>query len=631
MMRPLIAAGALTLALAGCSFVGGLPGMDRIADLVTPGSEAPRLNPVASSGSQPVPAPLLGAGVGDGPLAVVAGQPGWIVDPVSKCATSNPFARADEEIRWFGTCEDGRLTGRGTLVWYIEGIESERNEGTFRAGEFDGEVITTYPDGEVIVGSYADGIRDGAFTIIGVAGSHVRANYRMGDLLDESEMTVAEVQSWQNERASAYPGVVLAQAASQSPQVSASSPSANRQVIADAPAASRDTIALLAAQPAPAQQVPVVQLARADVGDTLQRAPVAVSPTRAMRSEIAVATAASEPNQSAYAQRTAHVTQALGGRMQLAALQVDPPPAPRLPVVTAAAPVSVATTPERSFAATGTMLIAGDGRPTQLEVARTGGAEPVALTAPRLTGALRIERDDSGSLAQRYAGRDGPWVIGANAARQSGVQPLVVRAPVAEVAVTPAPPVAASGASPVRDADAMFAAAYQLELQGSYAAAERQYHDLLVTYPSAPAALLANARLESLAGSRGTVQVAQNQSAIAPVPQEQYVVSANSPSPRYSGLPPAGTVGNPALALESVLINKTVCSQNGLYANDARWCGLVTFDEGQFMRVEVTDITINGFGQIGITRSTCTGNTFLTWFSRGTSIRVPKRCMQVVG
>ena len=64
MMRPLIAAGALTLALAGCSFVGGLPGMDRIADLVTSGDSAPRLNPVASNESQPVPAPLHGANRG---------------------------------------------------------------------------------------------------------------------------------------------------------------------------------------------------------------------------------------------------------------------------------------------------------------------------------------------------------------------------------------------------------------------------------------------------------------------------------------------------------------------------------------------------------------------------------------
>ena len=65
---------------------------------------------------------------------------------------ANPFARADEEIRWFGACDDGRVSGQGTLVWYIEGIESERNEGAFRDGEFHGEVITTYPDGEVIVG-----------------------------------------------------------------------------------------------------------------------------------------------------------------------------------------------------------------------------------------------------------------------------------------------------------------------------------------------------------------------------------------------------------------------------------------------------------------------------------------------
>ncbi len=629
MMRPLIAAGALTLALAGCSFVGGLPGMDRIADLVTSGDGAPRLNPVASNGSQPVPAPLHGANRGVGPLAAIAGQPGWIVDPVSKCATSNPFVRADEEIRWFGPCEDGRLTGKGTLVWYIEGVEAERNEGTFRAGEFDGEVITTYPDGEVIVGTYDDGVRDDPFTIISATGSHVRANYRAGDLLDEAEMTVAEVEVWQNQRASAFPSVVLAQAASQSPQVTASSPSANRQVIADAPAASRETVALLAAQEAPVSQAPVVQLARADAQGIAFRAPAPVSSAQEASRDIAVV--ASVPSQSAYAQRTAHVTQALGGRVQVAALQ-DPVPVGPTPVMNDARAVSAVAIPATTFAATGTVLISGDGRPSQLQVAQVGGATPIALTAPRTAESLRIERDDSGSLAQRYAGRDGPWVVGANTSHQRTGQPAVARVPVAPVTIAPAPRIAPTAEpSGPRDADALFAAAYQLELQGSYAAAERQYHDLLMTYPSAPAALLANARLDSLVGTRSTVQVAQNQSVAAPPRADEYVVSANSPAPRYSGLPPAGTVGNPALALESALINRTVCSQNGLYANDARWCGIVTFDEGQFMRVEVTDITINGFGQIGITRSTCTGNTFLTWFSRGTSIRVPKRCMQVVG
>ena len=131
-MKPLLIAGALTIALTGCSFVGALPGVDRLSNLIS-GQSAPKLTPIEAA-TQTSPGQPLGAERGEGALSVVAGQAGWIVDPVSNCATTNPFARADEEIRWFGACGGGRVSGQGTLVWYIEGVESERNEGTFREG-----------------------------------------------------------------------------------------------------------------------------------------------------------------------------------------------------------------------------------------------------------------------------------------------------------------------------------------------------------------------------------------------------------------------------------------------------------------------------------------------------------------
>ncbi|NQV79782.1 MAG: hypothetical protein HQ495_04465, partial [Alphaproteobacteria bacterium] len=537
-MRPILAACALALALAGCSFVGSIPGVDRISTLWTGSNgEAPQLTPVAGAQDQSVPAPLLGANRGDGALATVAGQPGWIVDPVSNCATSNPFARPDEEIRWFGSCEDGRLSGKGTLVWYVERIESERNDGTFRAGEFHGEVITTYPDGEVIVGGYVDGVRDGAFTVISTTGAHLRAMYRGGELVSESEMTVTQVDTWRNQRAASFPGVLLAQAASQSPQVTASSPSANRQVIADAPAASRATVARLAALDALAPRAPQVQLARADATDRVTQPRELDASPRSVAFVVsrdgAALSSIAPTEQSSYAQRTAHVTEALGGRVQVAALDTAVPAVRQPAVATAAASVLA---PETSFAATGTVLITGDGRPTPLEIAQVARPTAVRLAVPRTAEALRIERDDTGSLAQRFAGRDGPWVIGANNSAVTLRGPAVARVPVAPVAVSPAPLVSPSGlsAAPLT-ADTLFSTAYRLELQGRYGEAERLYHDLLVAHPSAPAALLANARLEALVGARGTVQVAQNAPlAGAPSGRDQYVVSANSPTPRFS-------------------------------------------------------------------------------------------------
>ena len=623
-MKPLLIAGALTIALTGCSFVGALPGVDRLSDLFT-GESTPKLTLIETA-TQTSPARLLGAERGEGALSVVGGQPGWIADPVSNCATSNPFARADEEIRWFGVCGDGRLSGQGTLVWYIEGIESERNEGTFRGGEFHGQIITTYPDGEVIVGFYADGVREGDFTVISATGTHIRATFRGGELTSEAEMTVTQVDTWRNQRASSYPGVLLAQAASQPPQVSASSPSANRQVVADAPAAPPQVMAALLASASAPRLAPTVQLARVDASDRIGIRP-ANTGARIRRETTAFVAPVAVPifSGSAYAGRTAHVTLALGGAIQVAALGTAPPTSAQA-IHSGASFVAPRLAARTTFAATVPVLIARDGRAQPFGATQVAQRTPVRLDTPtRGREALRIDRSSIRSLAQRYAGRDGSWVIGARGGTPQDVTPQLVRAPVAPIAVMPSRGATPIAASPVTTtADVLFSSAYQLELQGRYAGAERLYHDLLVAHPSSPTALLANARLESLRQSRGTAQAASPR-------QSEYVVSANSPSPRYSGLPLRGTAGNPALALESGLINKTVCSQNGLYGNDARWCGIVTFDEGKFMRVEVTDIKVNGFGQIGITRSTCTGNTFLTWFSRGTSIRVPKRCMQVVG
>ena len=631
-MRAKLAIAAIALGLAGCSYVSDLPGAERLSRLMGGGDKPPTLRPVAG-GDQTVPAPLLGADKGDGTLASVRGEAGWIVDPATNCATSNPFAQPDEEIRWFGACENGRLSGRGTLVWYVEGIETERNDGTFRNGEFHGEVVTTYPDGEVIVGTYIDGVRDGAFTVIGVDGKHLRANYRNGELLDESEMTVAQAETWREQRLGAYPGVLLAQAASEAPQVTASTPAANSQVVASVPVEPRAMAMILARDETPPPPSPALQLARADATDSVVRRD---SPASAAPGSSARETALPLPAPvDAYANRTSHVSQALG--VQVAALatptRAAQPVMPAAPVPAVEAATTLAPPPlmpRTSFAATGTILIAGDGRAEPIDVVQAR-AEPIRLAAaadPR--EALRIRGDGAGALAQEYAGREGPWVISANSAAPVLSAPPMGRAPVAPVAVAAAAPSpVTSQPSASGNADSLFSTAYRLELDGRYADAERQYHDILVSYPSAPAALLANARLEALQRARGTVQIAQ--AAPATQRQNEYVVSANSPAPRYSGLPPTGTTGNPALALESPLINRTVCSQNGLYANDARWCGIVTFDEGEFMRVEVTDVRLNAFGQIGITRSACTGNTFLTWFSRGTSVRVPKRCMTVAG
>jgi len=183
-------------------------------------------------------------------------------------------------------------------------------------------------------------------------------------------------------------------------------------------------------------------------------------------------------------------------------------------------------------------------------------------------------------------------------------------------------------------ADALFAQAYQLEMSGRFFEAEKAYEGVLVNHPSAPSAVLANTRLNALrqVSRGGATIVGAAQTAYAPATADAPVVSVNNPMPATSAALQAGrgSSNNPTLALQSDLINREVCTQEGIYGNEARWCGLVRFDEGEFLRVEIRDVKLPSFGQIGITRSACTGNQLVTWFSRGTSLRVPKRCMTVV-
>ena len=128
--------------------------------------------------------------------ALPVAHAGWIVDGVSGCATSNPQPTAGESIRWFGSCDNGKLGGQGTLIWYRDGREFERNEGGFRRGELHGGVATTFDDGGYIVGEYVDGRRNGNFIIRRPDGSYLHAIYEHGKLSARLTTSTAEIDAW---------------------------------------------------------------------------------------------------------------------------------------------------------------------------------------------------------------------------------------------------------------------------------------------------------------------------------------------------------------------------------------------------------------------------------------------------
>lgn len=544
----------------------------------------------------------------------------WIRDGVSGCGTSNPFPSPDESIKWYGQCKDGRLYGTGTLIWYRGVEETERNEGMFKDGELDGSAITTYPDGHIIIGQYSQGRRNGTFVTIKPDSAHVRAVYQAGKLVSQNRMSPEDVAEWRRQRA-AQSGLPVSAFETQAP------PKQAPQVV------QRPSQAVLPT-PMVAAQAPQAALA----------APVAAAP-------VAVGTASSVAG-TAYgtaSQTAAAVTPPSGWKQAPAPVVLRPPP-PAPAVFANPTPLARASKPPPP-------VIVGSGRVVG-DPSNAGGAlRPTPLVAPSARPAQRRASPSATELARLYAGTGqtpvAPYATAyaapAVATPWPQVQAQQPPQPVPPVAVIPAtPPVPAPSAVPAyaptpappppsgtpitssADADAAFARAYGMERAGQFYDAEQLYERIMVEQPSAASALLANARLTEL--HRRSLDKSVRIGTGRPAPtRESRVVAVNEPSPPTTTGEPTRRVRNPSLVTNSPDIGRTACTLDDLYEDGAFWCGLVTRDEGSHFLMEVRRIELPGFGNIGIRRSPCTGNTFINWFSRGTVIRVPKKCLTLQG
>jgi hypothetical protein len=124
----------------------------------------------------------------------------------------------------------------GTLMWFQDGKIREKNEGTFAAGELEGQATTTFADGSMIIGHYSHGVRHGEFVIRRTSGSNVRALYAQGKLISERELSDEELRAFRDGRYRPAP-------------IEAASAAAAAQALAAAPAASAPQVQ--AAAPAP--------------------------------------------------------------------------------------------------------------------------------------------------------------------------------------------------------------------------------------------------------------------------------------------------------------------------------------------------------------------------------------------
>ena len=141
--------------------------------------------------------------------------------------------------------------------------------------------------------------------------------------------------------------------------------------------------------------------------------------------------------------------------------------------------------------------------------------------------------------------------------------------------------------TPTSDAEAVFAEAYRLEQRAAFGEAAQYYNLVIDRFPASPLVGIARERVARLAG-QGAVAAAET----------------------------------PALAPGDY-----ACTVEGLYPNKARWCGVVRQMRNPYFLVEVTDLHLNSWAAVWFSRSTCTGDRLLTWFSQGNQIWVPATCL----
>lgn len=457
----------------------------------------------------------------------VAGAGNIIRDRVSGCGTSNPFPSDGESIRWYGACQDGLLSGHGTLIWYQNGQETQRNDGTFWAGEMHGPITTTYPDRTQLVGTYQAGMRNGQFMTFRTDGSHTVSIFDRGQLISERQVS----------------------ASFQSPQFQ--SPR----------------------QTGTARSTPFT--ARASAPD-----PQHISARRAAQSSLAPTDW--RPTNSRIGIGTADNTVVISGN-------------------------GIENSYGGAFTASDTYQVASAGRTKAPRYHYDDGGR-FQPPSPAMAAAPAAISTGAGGAADQLTPRNAPPATAPpQPAMQTG-QASNFSSP-AHIA----PPAAEQGASQawIATPEQRFVAALSAEQAGQTEQALASYSALAAQYPQSQVAQLAGERMALLTQSSAAPQRMAPQRA-----SEQVTAPTN-----------AAEQGTAPLFSRNAEIGSYVCSLQGLFGGQSKWCGIVRDSNAAYHFVEVTRVKADGFFNIGFTRAPCTGNTFINYFSRGIRVTVPKNCM----
>ncbi len=532
---------------------------------------------------------LAGSAVGQ-----VAGS-GWIVDPRSGCATSNPFPKDGESIAWFGGCRDGKLDGPGLLIWYRSGFEAERDEGFFQGGELDGPATITFADGNSVRGDYRMGERHGEFLVHQRDGTALYRLYDLGRLAAERPATGEDAVRLQSRATAAVAPIAPTPVPAAPPRAQAAAPPAMAEPEPRPMAAA--PIEPLRPQPAPP---PLASLTPPPPPPPLP------APTRPSTSAAFGSAARSDVEIDLGVLASLRAPSAASSSRSTAPVKLRPPRAAAPTAATRRAPVQAAVRPAVFVDAS---VIDGLGA-----VRAVAAARPAATRANFVQQSAALVPDWYLPAGQTFAAAD--------------YTPAA--APIS--AVTP---------------EILFAEGYRHERDGRMSQAEALYDTVYRLYAETPMAVLAGERLawvrqqttglpmpqQTMLAAAGSASIGQSTTPIgrstAPIPPATTPMSPATATfaPPQPSAPPVQSAQIPVAAVVRSRVGAYLCTVDGLYSNSSRWCGVVRREYDRYFEVEVSKVTIKTPLAVGFNSSACTGNKFIGYFSFGERVWVPQNCM----
>jgi hypothetical protein len=129
--------------------------------------------------------------------ALAQDAPAWIGAP--DCRVAAPSPAPPQAPTWSGSCKDGFADGKGVLEWRNAKGQSRQLEGTFTAGQVQGEATLRYTAGTFYTGTFKNNTPDGHGYYRYSEGSQYEGSIRMGKLEGVGEMLWADGDDYKGE------------------------------------------------------------------------------------------------------------------------------------------------------------------------------------------------------------------------------------------------------------------------------------------------------------------------------------------------------------------------------------------------------------------------------------------------